>query len=156
MLLRPLRGHRKSNFRLGITYPLAEVLTMTSRVEFVMTHRGAGLPGPGFLVFQDIGYRPAGGKIQLDFRFAIFDTDSYDERIYAYERDVLYAYSAPAFFDRGTKIIGVIKYPMWKWLVLWFKCSRIQYMRKKVVGSGFEAINGNAVTHIRFQLQFKF
>ena len=44
-------------------------------------------------------------QLRLSARYAIFNTDSYDTRIYAYEKDVLYAFSVPALYATGSHTI---------------------------------------------------
>jgi hypothetical protein len=58
----------------------------------------------GFLMFTE-GIFKSDFSLTASLRLQYFETGSYDSRIYAYENDVLFSYSIPAFFDKGIKIL---------------------------------------------------
>ena len=45
----------------------------------------------GYLLYQDIGWK--WDKINFVTRIAFFDAETYENRLYSYENDVLYAFS---------------------------------------------------------------
>mgnify|MGYP007042166935 CR=1 FL=1 len=47
----------------------------------------------GILLYQDLVYSFKEIPLKLSARYAIFDTDNYDTRLYAYENDLLYVFS---------------------------------------------------------------
>ncbi len=63
----------------------------------------------GWSVHQELSWSK--GKVKLSARTQYFETDSYDARQYVYEKDVLYAYSFPAFHGRGIRqyVMGKIR-----------------------------------------------
>jgi hypothetical protein len=65
-----------------------------------MTTRQMRKRVPGFF---DILYKPLLAPYAAVLRLQYFETDSYNSRIYAYENDVLYSYSIPAFYDKGFR-----------------------------------------------------
>ncbi|MCL2312584.1 MAG: hypothetical protein FWC41_08910, partial [Firmicutes bacterium] len=64
----------------------------------------------GLLAYQDVSINIS--KIGLDFklRFALFDTDTYDERLYAYENDLSYTFTISSYYYRGCKSYFIIKW----------------------------------------------
>ena len=56
--------------------------------------------GTSFLSYIEGGYKK--GKIAAYFRQGVFHVDNWDDRIYAYERDVPGCYNSPAFYGRGV------------------------------------------------------
>ena len=46
----------------------------------------------GYLIYQDVVYKPKSSPFSFSFRYGLFDTDSYNSRIYAYENDILYVF----------------------------------------------------------------
>ena len=57
----------------------------------------------GMLMAQDVNYHAK--KLPLTFwlRFSLYNTGGWDSRIYAYENDLLYSYSIPALYGKGSK-----------------------------------------------------
>lgn len=110
----------------------------------------------GFLVFQDIGIKLPKLNSSWWFRFAWFNTDDYDSRIYAYENDMLYQFSVPALYGKGYRIYGNGKVKICENLELWMKASRSWFHGVGHIGSGYSEIEGNHRTEVKFQLRFKF
>jgi len=57
----------------------------------------------GFSAFTDIFFMPQRFFADLTMRLQLFETDSYDSRVYAFENDLLYSNSIPAFSGRGFR-----------------------------------------------------
>ena len=57
----------------------------------------------GFSVFQDVEYRFVKVPIVLQFRAQAFDAREWNNRVYMYENDVLYAYSIPFVYGLGGR-----------------------------------------------------
>ena len=110
----------------------------------------------GFLFYQDITYKPIHNKYSGTFRFAVFDTDSYNSRIYTYENDVLYAYSVPAYYYKGTRYFLLFKCKILKNLEAWLRYSQTYISNKDNIGSGLNTINGNTKSEFKIQLRCKF
>lgn len=153
MLIRMLDDRQKSNFRAGIRYAVGETLSMASRVEVVKTNAGTENNGRGMLIFQDVRWTAPNDRLQVDFRLALFDTDTYEERIYALERDVLSSFTVPAFFHRGSKLLALFRYEISDFLTIWFRWTRIWYMNQNQIGSGLEAVHGNIGNQVKIQFQ---
>ena len=58
----------------------------------------------GFLFYTDFNWSSVDKPYSFSLRYSLFNTDDYSTRIYAYERDVYYAYSIKAYFGQGQKI----------------------------------------------------
>lgn len=110
----------------------------------------------GYLVYQDVCYTPVNKPISFRLRFAIFDTDNYDSRIYAYENDVLYAFSVPALYSKGSRYYFLLKYRIINNIDIWFRIAQTFYSNKNTIGSGLDEIKGNTKTDVVFQLRWKF
>ena len=57
----------------------------------------------GFSVFQDVEYRFVEVPIVLQFRAQAFDAREWNNRVYIYENDVLYAYAIPFVYGLGGR-----------------------------------------------------
>ncbi|MFN5133685.1 MAG: hypothetical protein ACK5DG_00105, partial [Chitinophagaceae bacterium] len=118
------------------------------------------LKGPresrGFLAFFDVFYKPVLKPFSANLRLQYFETDGFDSRIYAYENDVLYSFSIPAFFNKGFRYYTNINYDFSKKLSLWVRLARLDYIDQSVVGSGLDEIPKNHRTEVRVQILWKF
>ncbi len=107
----------------------------------------------GFLLLQDIKWDQ--GKWNIQGRFALINTPSYDTRNYAYEPGVPYSFLLPAYAGKGIKTTLVIAYQWNKEISLAAKWARIQYQDRTEIGSSLEAIEGNRKTDITLQISYK-
>ena len=81
----------------------------------------------GFVAYQDLIYAPKSIPFKVQTRFAIFDTDDYDTRIYAYENDVLYAFSVPAYYGKGTRFYLNLNYKLNRTFNFWLRYSQTYF-----------------------------
>jgi hypothetical protein len=146
----------RTRILLQATYSLSPELSMNSRVAFSFFNPEVQIAENGVLISQDIKYKLQ--KIPLSFalRYAIFDTDGWNSRLYAYESDVLYAFSIPAYSDKGCRYYLNIKYRISDKIQLWFRISQTYYFAKNEISSGLSAISGNKQTDAKLQIQFLF
>jgi hypothetical protein len=110
----------------------------------------------GVNAIQDISYSFAEIPLRIDFSFRFFDAENYDNRIYAYEKDILYAFSIPVYYGIGNRYYLNIRYELNKNISFWLKIAQAAYADDRdVIGSGNEQIQGNRKTDIRFLLRWK-
>ncbi len=109
-----------------------------------------------YLIYQDINYQFNRIPLNSSLRLAFFNGDSYNTRIYTYERDVLYSFSIPAFYQKGIRFYALLKYQASPHLKIEVKASRTYFPFLKSIGSGNEKIEGNAKTQIKAQIIYKF
>ncbi|MDE2393664.1 MAG: hypothetical protein KGM03_08070, partial [Cytophagales bacterium] len=107
----------------------------------------------GYLLLQDIKWDH--GKWNVQGRFAIMNTPSYDTRNYAYEPGVPYSFLLPAYSGNAIKTTCVVSYQMNREIAIAAKWARIQYRDRTEVGSGLDTIDGNSKTDITLQISYK-
>ena len=88
--------------------------------------------------------------------YAVFETDSYDSRIYAYENDVLYGYSIPALYYKATRFYINLHRKLGRNADCWLKYGVSSYRDRDELGTGYEAIDGNKRSEIKAQLRVVF
>jgi hypothetical protein len=110
----------------------------------------------GFMMYQDLIYKPA--KLPLDFsgRIGLFSTQGSDARVYAYENDVLYSFTVPGFSGTGMRTYLNVKWEVRPNLTLWLRWSQTFYSDRSVISSGTEEIEGDARNDLRIQLRYTF
>jgi hypothetical protein len=101
-------------------------------------------------------YKPMLTPYAVVLRLQYFETDSYDARVYAYENDVLYNYSIPAFYDKGFRYYLTCNFDMNKRISFWLRWAQTIYQDKDIIGSGPDAINGNKRSEIKLQARLIF
>ncbi|MBP8156019.1 MAG: helix-hairpin-helix domain-containing protein, partial [Leadbetterella sp.] len=91
----------RNNLVLGTDYIYHAWLRLQTKLQY----NGFGIENTsksnGYALIQDIETKIK--RCQIKGRLAYFNTDSYDSRIYAYENDVLYAVSFPAYYGKGWR-----------------------------------------------------
>ncbi len=145
----------RQNYRLNLAIAVTPAVVLKNRVELTRYKTGSNEPGTGFLVYQDVLFRPENKPFDISVRYALFDTDSYDERIYAYENNVLYAFSIPAYYYKGSRFYVLLKYEINTFMDAWLRFAQTFYNNHDVISSGLTEIDGNIKSEIKMQLRLK-
>ncbi len=146
----------KQNFRLHFSHRLLRNLSIKNRVEWSAFSNGVDETKYGFMMYQDVAYNFQKIPLNVSARYAIFDTDSYDARFFAYESDVLYAFSIPAYYYKGSRWYLLLKYKISNSIDVWLRFAQTWYADRDVISSGLDEIQGNAKTEIKAQIRLKF
>lgn len=153
--INPVFHEERLNTRLNIDIKASEAIRFRSRVEFLNYERIGGAPETGFIAFQDIHYSPKSKPFSFKVRYALFDTDSYSSRIYAYENDLLYLFSVPALYHRGSRYYIMFRYKFARKFDLWLRYSRTIFDNRDEISSGLNGILSNTRTDLKAQLIIK-
>lgn len=151
-----LVNYQKDAYRFQLNYSINESISLKNRIEYIRYHEVQKEVQQGYVVYQDVIYRSTNTPLDLSFRYAIFDADSYDSRVYTYENDVLYAFSIPAFSGKGTRIYLLAKWSISPDLDIWARIGQTWYADDTTIGTGLELIEGNKKTDLKIQLRWKF
>jgi hypothetical protein len=136
-------------------WQVSDFLVLKSRFEWLRNRNGNISPAHGYLISQNFSYKPPVKHLSLTFLYALFDTDSYNERIYAYESDVLYGYSVPSYSGKGLRCFLLASWSPVRWLDLWIRYAQTWYSDRNVIGSGLDVINGNTKSEVEIQLRIR-
>ena len=135
----PTRGlatHISRDLRCYLVQRISERYHFRGRVELRLIER-QGTGEEGFLIFSELISKTPGRKFGWSARACVFETDSYDSRIYAFESNVLYNYSIPSFSGRGARFYFNGEFDLSKNLTLWARFFATIY-------NGATSINGSA------------
>jgi len=123
-----------------------------TRVEWTRQRLLSG-EGRGALFFQEIRCKPMGKPWSFAVRMTIFNTDSYDERIYTYEQDMVGAFSLPAMAGVGNRAYVLFRYRIAKDVDFWlrYSVSKPSAASGRQSGYAFESRD-----EIKTQLRWKF
>ncbi|HET6769251.1 MAG TPA: helix-hairpin-helix domain-containing protein, partial [Chitinophagaceae bacterium] len=146
----------RQNWRTQISFKINRSITVRNRTELLWYNKNGENEENGFLTFFDIIYKPMlrnyGGNIRLQY----FETDEYNSRIYAYENDVLFYYSIPAFFNKGFRYYLNLHYDLSSNASIWLKWSQTIYRNVESIGSGPDEIPGFLKSEIRVMTRIIF
>jgi hypothetical protein len=143
----------KRNYIFNIDYQLSTRFAMKSRVQTSTFNEGGSFT-KGYAIIQDITYSLERWK--FSGRMALFETDDFDNRQYVYEKDVLYAFSIPAYSGQGIRNYLLVQYGMTESIDLWMRIARFSYRDRTVVGSGLDESQGPNRTELKWMLRWKF
>ncbi|MCD8539467.1 MAG: hypothetical protein LRY55_06630 [Leadbetterella sp.] len=103
-----------------------------SKIQY-NAYRPEKLPvSEGWAFIQDVETRIR--RMQFKIRLARFSTGSYDSRVYAYENDVLYAVSFPAYYGRGIRWYAIVKAPLGKKADVWVRLAQTRVSDRDSIG----------------------
>lgn len=146
----------RTNLRFNLTTDAGKRLRLRGRAEMMIFDAPSEGRKYGYLMYADLTYKSLKKPFAISLRYTLFQTQDWDTRIYAYENDVLYYFSIPAFYGRGIRTYAVLRWQVWRNLDLWFKAAHTWYADRDVISSGVSQINGNQRTDLRMQVRFKF
>ncbi len=151
----PLGITNSHRLRLNYEQTVTKALKLRNRVEFSWFDRDDENTR-GYLLYQDIIFKPIAQDFSFTARYCLFDTESFDTRIYAYENDLTYEFFIPFFQNRGKRYYVNLRYDGIPNTTLEFRAARTILENQETIGSGNETIFGNKRTELKAQLRFRF
>ena len=119
-----------------------------------MTHHVGKSTEGGWLLSEQASY---GGKwLTLSAMAAYFDTDSYQSRIYAYERQLQHEISFPTYYGEGIRLALMARADITQKLRLSTRLGYTNYFDRSTIGSGLQLIPHSHQTDLDVQLRWKF
>ncbi|MBO4645482.1 MAG: hypothetical protein J5642_03095 [Bacteroidales bacterium] len=107
----------------------------------------------GLLLLQDVGVKIEKWGLSFQLRAAFFDTDSYEERLPAYEPDLLYAFTIKNHYGKGMRYVFLANYGI-AFLDLQFRFSQTCYDDREEISSGLSAVKGHTQSEVAAQIIF--
>ncbi len=147
-----LRRGLKRNFIINTDYKANKVLSLKTRFQ-MSTYNIEDVTTNGSAIIQDITVKLR--KFTLSGRYALFQTDDFENRQYVYEKDVLYAFSIPAYGGLGSRNYLLLQYKHSRKLTFWARYAVTHFRDRKIIGSGQEEIEGNIRSTLKLQLRIK-
>jgi hypothetical protein len=84
------------------------------------------------------------------------DCPDWNARIYAYENDVLYAFSILPYTGRGSRVYGMVKWDVARGVDLWVRYGAFLYNQTRIIteqsANPTELIKSDV--HLQLRLQF--
>ncbi len=101
-----------------IRYSPSENITFGSRLDYKVVNPSGSA---GMQMLQDLNYHFSSIPFTIWIRYCMFNTDSWDSRIYTYENDMLYSFSIPALSGEGSRSYFLVKWEIGNYAEMRFK-----------------------------------
>lgn len=148
--------YAQENIRFNLSLALSNFIKLKSRIEYVHVSKKEDSKDNGIALFQDFILKPKTWPLVFTIRYAMFDTKSYDSRIYAYENDVLYSYSVPALYNKGQRYYIMLNWEINKQIEIWVRFSQTAYDNIQVISAGsLTEIKGSKKSEVKIQLKVR-
>jgi len=145
----------RSSFRTQLEYQVSRSVRLRSRFEIVRFQGANENAEFGTLIYHDIRFQ-AFRNLQIDARVTLFDTESFDSRVFQFENDLLYVLSNTALSGKGQRTYFVVNYEPTDFFEIWFKYSLSVFEDVNLVSSGLNEIEGNLNNDFGIQARMKF
>ena len=140
--------------RLSIGYNGFPHLNFTTQADGTLFRQGADEQQSGWAVQQQAAYTRS--WLHLNASIAYFHTDSYDARIYTYERSPLYTFTFPSLYGHGLRYSFMLRADISSAFMMTFKWGVTDYFDRSVTGSGLQTVDGSSLTDLDLQFRWKF
>jgi hypothetical protein len=147
----PLQGVKtripmeKTNLRLSAEILVTERFKLRTRLEQSII---AGSHDRGFMCYQSASYSARRLPLEIRARLAIFQTGSYDSRLFAWEDDLLYNPLVKTLYGEGSRSYILISYKLQRRVEIRFKYA---VSRLTATYDGYDTYD-----EFKFQLYFSF
>ena len=146
----------RTNYRLNVSMKITDYLSLRNRVEVSEYKKRDTKSEYGFLAYQDIVFKPKSKSYSFTARYALFDAQSFNARIYAYENDVLYYFYIPAYYKVGSRFYLTARYKYRKKFDFWIRYGVWNYRNEETLLSGLEEIQGNVRSDVKVVFRYLF
>ena len=151
--IKPAAMETRVTARWHATYNINQQIALQTRIEWAESKHET--TSNGFLGF--VGTRIyLTKKWQLRLRYILFDTQCFSSAIYAYEDDLPYSFTVPAYFNTGSKWYVLASYKINSAIECWVRISDVVYPDLTSLGSGNDLISEGRRTEIKAMMRFTF
>lgn len=145
----------RQQLRMQVQFEVNKILTLRTRLEWSNAGTGPSKED-GYLVANDLIYKPLGSNLSATMRYALFRTDGFASRIYMFENDLLYTFGLRPYYHHGQRFYINLRYRPWSPLTLEVRYELYQLFNQTSIGTGNEMIDGNKRSIIKTQVRWMF
>lgn len=133
---------------LNFTYELSKSIRMKTRLQG-SSYQFNNETTTGIALLQDLQWKI--NRFEFTGRYALFQTDDYENRQYTYENDTYLAYTFPSYYGKGLRTYLMIAYQFNDHITLWIRYAHSRYLDQDSIGSGMDSIQGDQRDDLRIQ-----
>lgn len=137
--------------RLAFTYDYGGGWTSTTQGDYCSTTYKE--TDHGYMLSQSVS-----GQwrwLMLSGSVNYFHTDSYESRLYAYERSPLHQFAFPMFYGHGLRYALILRADIGKRLFVSAKIGVTDYFDRATISSGLQQIDASSMADVDFQVRWK-
>ncbi len=150
-----VQSQSRHKLRLNVRHYPTKSFESRTRLELI-SFSNSQKTSFGILIFQDFIYRNITSPVSFTSRIALFDTDDFDSRIYAYENSLLNEFSIPAYSGQGFRYYLNLRFKLNLSIMIEFRLSRTHLIDRDFFGSANSHIDSDTKTDVSLQLRFQF
>jgi hypothetical protein len=143
----------KNSFWINCEYSVTSGFSFKTRIQASTYQLGSTL-SKGIAIVQDVSYTYK--RLSLSSRYALFQTDDYDNRLYIYERDVWLGFTFQPYYGVGTRSYILLQYRLFNKIDIWLRWATTSYHNVNSIGTGLETINGSSKNDVKTQVRWRF
>ena len=147
-----LDSHPEHRLRLGISYAGGGGFGTHTQIDG--GYYAYGEKEWGMMISQSLSYE--GRRLRLNGGVGYFHTDSYDSRVYLYEKGPLYNYGLASFYGEGIRYWLMARAAVGQKLTLTAKIGVTDYFDRSTIGSSYQQIDASSMTDMDLQIRWKF
>lgn len=137
---------KKQSHKLYMSLPISSTMVLKTSVQV-----SADEQNKGFLLYEDFVWKPT-STLVLSVRFANFDAP-YENRLYAWEDDVMYLFSNTQYFYSGTYNYLVVKWKLCDAVTFQTKMSCTQFSEKYDLPETYDIYTNHRKVTVNLMLQ---
>jgi hypothetical protein len=147
----------QSTYRFSYAYSVTSRIKLQQRFEYTtVQYAPSKREEAGFLSYVDISVRLSALPVRYSTRFILYDTDSFDSRLYQFESDVQGNYSNPPLYGKGIRWYALVTIDFSSRFRMSAKYAETVHDGVTAFGSGDELIQGNTDSHFVLQADLEF
>jgi hypothetical protein len=151
-----LEEDHSMSIRFQTDWNISNSLKLKTLFDWLRNKNWNSSPAYGYSFSQSVSLKPLIKHLSLSAAYSLFDTDSYNERIYNYENDVAYGYSVPAYSGNGLRFLVQAEWAVCKTILFSIRYGQSWYNEVNTIGTGLDLIKGNTKSELTTQLRFRF
>lgn len=148
--------YTQQRLRLQLSYSVSSPLLLRTSFDGIRYDEDELNRSYGWMIAQNIGWKPVSIPFHADLYLACFHTDDYQTRISSYEKNILYAFNMGSFYGKGVRCAFSFRWDFCKKLSLSTKLAYTHYSDRNTIGTDLEEISGSNKTDIYALLRYKF
>jgi hypothetical protein len=149
-------NRNQTNFRIGFNYKVSKKIVIRSRYDYVFIRYNLyGGNNKGSMFYTDLKFIPM-QRLSASTRFAFFQTDNYDSRIYEYEEDIRGIMANIALYGKGRRWYVLLKYSPFNFFEIYGKYAETYLDGVTSIGTGNDLIKGNINNRLNIGMEILF
>jgi predicted porin len=144
-------------FRFNAVYSITPEIRLKSRIDVNYFTTVDGQKTSGYLFYEDLVLKKQNSPITITMRYALFDINGYNSRIYALESDLPFAYTFLAYNGKGNRFYAMVNYDVNKRTEVWIRYGQTFLLNQSTLNTGTPSESvGPVRSELKLQIRYKF